>query len=269
VDRKAVTPRPNIAVSGPDRGGTAAWWFTRLAVWRAGGRAKRFCPSGAGGFDGIQGLVIGGGADVDPGLYAQAELGQIKAIVEEERRRSRSLLRMLFYPAMYLLRKILSLEMMFGGDRDRDAFEFELIRTATTRQIPVLGICRGAQLINVYMGGSLFQDLSAFYMETPQINTVLPRKVALLEAGSRLAAIMGRHRIWINALHRQAVDQLGQDIRIAAREPNGVIQAIEHHRHPFLIGVQWHPEYLPHKPLQQRLFQALIAAARRPIQQTS
>ncbi len=254
--------RPVIAVTGPDRGGTAAWWFTHLAVLRAGGRAKRFCPAGGMALEGVQGLVIGGGADVDPGLYGQVELDRIKTIVREEHRRSRAWLQFLFYPALYLLRKLLSLNIMIGGDKDRDTFEFTLIEQAVSAGIPILGICRGAQLLNVFFGGSLFQDLTAFYMETPQISTVLPHKTAVVEPGSRLAEILKARRVWINALHLQAVDMLGRDIRISAREPNQVIQAIEHIRHPFVIGVQWHPEYLPHKREHQRLFHALIAAAR-------
>ncbi len=257
-----MSARPAIAVTGPDRGGTAAWWFTCLAVRRAGGRAKRFKPASGKGLRGIQGLVIGGGADVDPGLYGQTESAAIKTIVQEEYRRSQPWLRLIFYPALYLLRKFFSLHTMTGGDKERDVFEFRLVEQAMAAGMPILGICRGAQLLNVFQGGSLMQDLSAFYMETPRVNTVLPQKLALVQPDSRLAGILDAHRILVNALHRQAVDRLGRDIRVAARDPNRVIQAIEHTRRPFVIGVQWHPEYLPHKREQQRLFLALIAAAR-------
>jgi putative glutamine amidotransferase len=149
----------------------------------------------------------------------------------------------------------------------RDALESALIDEADARGVPMLGICRGAQLINVRRGGTLYRDLADYYMESTQITTLLPYKPVAVVADSRLEEILGRSRMYVNSLHRHAVRETGEHIRIAACEDSGVVQAIEDPRRAFLIGVQWHPEYLPQRPEQRRLFAALVAAAREAAQQ--
>ena len=254
--------KPLIGVTGPDRGGLAAWWFTRLAVARAGGRAVRITPSRPCEVGEIDGLIIGGGADVDPALYGEEEKSTLREFQEQDRDFGRWLLSVLLFPLIYLLRRILStMTSRPGGDRDRDELETALLRSALQRGLPVLGICRGAQLLNVVCGGSLHQDLSDFYIETPQVHTVWPYKKISLQAGSRLARILGRTRCRVNSLHKQAVDDLASSLRVAARELNGVVQAIEHVDLDFAIGVQWHPEYLPQRLEQQHLFRELVRQA--------
>ena len=136
-----------------------------------------------------------------------------------------------------------------------------LLAEAVNHRLPVLGVCRGQQLINVFFGGTLHRDLSTFYVEDPEVRTILPRMVVLVEAGARLARCLGCGPERVNALHRHAIDRLGDGLRVAARDRNGIVQAIEHATLPLLLGVQWHPEYLPQIPAQRAIFQALVNEA--------
>lgn len=146
-------------------------------------------------------------------------------------------------------------------DPARDALEKELIHRALAAGLPLLGICRGAQLLNVVRGGTLHQDLHEFYEETPHITTLLPRKTVNIAPNSHLAAILQKTRSNINALHRQGINELGYGLRVVAAEENGIVQAVEDPDAPFLLGVQWHPEYLPHHRSQRQIFKALVTAA--------
>jgi len=251
-------PRPRIAVTGPDRGGLFAWLFTRHAIRRCGGHAIRVTPMRWDEDLAFDGLVIGGGADVDPDRY-----GAEPALPRPERNRSlgRWIAALILYPLLFFVRRLFSSKHAGGLDRDRDELEHRLLDTATREDIPVLGICRGAQLMNVYLDGSLHQDISNFYSESPQTWTILPRKTVQIAADTRLREILATERCQVNALHNQSIDRTGRDLRVSAREDNGVIQAIEGTGDRFFIGVQWHPEYLPHDRRQQRLFAALVAVA--------
>ncbi len=260
--------RPIIGITGPDHGGLAAWFATAAAVWWAGGRPRRVTPKRAFPDHELDGLIIGGGADVSPDLYGEpAQEAPQEAVTRSSRHWTRRLATALLFPIFYLLRRMLSLGRMFSsgyditGDTDRDALESRLIKQADEKKLPMLGICRGAQLINVQRGGRLHQDLKDFYVETPQLTTVLPYKSINVESDSRLANVLGRTRCRVNSLHRQAISETGEGIQIVAREETGVVQAIEDSQRPFLIGVQWHPEYLPQRPEQRRIFRTLVKNA--------
>lgn len=175
----------------------------------------------------LDGLVLQGGADVSPSTYGEAPLAP-----------------------------------QWAGDRLRDVYEMELVHEFIEAGKPVLGICRGAQLLNIHGGGTLHQDLSGFYTERPNRWTVFPRKRIVVQPQSRLRVTLGCGRCEVNSLHRQAVDALGEGLAIVACDERGVVQGIEHSSRRFWIGVQWHPEYLPQVPEQRRLFAALVAAAR-------
>ncbi len=254
--------RPLIGVTGPDKGGEAAWVFTKLAVRRAGGRARRITPKRPLGTATLDGLIIGGGADVDPELYGEERQEILPALREESRKSLSTRIRNLVtFPVVLLARRLFSATTLVRKDEARDRLENDLIAGAMARHIPILGICRGAQLLNVYFGGSLHQDLVDFYTETPQIRTVLPKKKVLIAKGSHLSTILGTDACYVNAMHRQAVKKLGEEIAAVAREPNQVVQAIEHAKSPFVLGLQWHPEYMPQEEIQRRIFRALIAEA--------
>ncbi len=133
-----------------------------------------------------------------------------------------------------------------------DAFELELARAALEREIPLLGICRGAQALNVACGGTLHQHLPGHRQSEPGCTTtheveVLPR--------TRLAALIGSGPIAVNSCHHQAVDRLGRGLRVVARAADGTVEAIE--GPGFALGVQWHAETLA----DGRLNEALVSAS--------
>jgi len=158
---------------------------------------------------------------------------------------------------------------LYGGDLiasavldpARDELEKCLVEEAMVQGKPVLGICRGAQMINVALGGDLHQDAYDHY-NAHKHTTLLPKKDVRVEPGSRLGALAGLAPMRVNALHSQAVDRLGDGLRVAARDGSGVVQAVERVEEPFALGVQWHPEYLTYAHRQRALFRALVAAAR-------
>ncbi len=128
----------------------------------------------------------------------------------------------------------------------RDRMEFHALGCALRRQIPVLAICRGMQLLNVALGGSLYQDLPSqrpgeivHEQEAPVGHRWHPATVA---SGSRLEKIFGSDELMINSFHHQAVKQLGAGLRALAWAEDGVIEALESVEHPWVFGVQWHPE---------------------------
>ncbi|MCK8516230.1 gamma-glutamyl-gamma-aminobutyrate hydrolase family protein [Methylonatrum kenyense] len=254
--------RPCIGVTGPDRGGQAAWLFTALAVYLAGGRPRRIRPRHRQRMPGLDGLIIGGGADVDPALYGET---RVVPPLRELRRRSGSLsgflLSLLLFPLIWIARRLSGLRGRHGGDRDRDALETELLQQALAEGKPVLGICRGAQLLNVVNGGTLYQELSDYYDEAPNLDTIWPLKTVDLVSDSRLAMVLGRTRCPVNSLHRQAIRDPGNKLVVVARDRQNVTQAIELEAETWVIGVQWHPEYLPQRREQRRLFRALVTAA--------
>ncbi len=250
--------RLTIGVTGPDRGGLIAWLMTALAIRRSGARAIRITPSRTVDPHRLDAVVIGGGTDVDPFHYGQ----QPEPDDEEPGQRSS--------PVDWLVGLVLGLfRVLFASysvqdyDPDRDELEKKIIRHALYHQVPVLGICRGAQLINVVLGGSLYQKIGHFYTEeTSNVRSILPRKTINLTPQSRLHRILQRGSCRVNALHNQSINQLGEDLMVSAVEPSGVVQSIEKRDHSFCLGVQWHPEYMPQSKTQQRLFRALAGSAR-------
>ena len=256
--------RPIIGVTGPDAGGGAAWWFTRFAVWLAGGHAVRITPARPRRIDGLDGLIVGGGADVDPQLYGQADAPPVVPPREPDEPFLLHLLEWIVSPVIFFARKFAArLAPHSGRDARRDELEMHLLDEAVRRGLPVLGICRGEQLLNVYFGGSLHRDLDGFHVEDPEVRTILPRKRVVLSAGTNLGRVIRDRAPRVNALHKHAINALGKGVRVAARDRNGIVQAIEHEQLPFVVGVQWHPEYLPQLPGQRALFVALANEAKR------
>jgi putative glutamine amidotransferase len=217
--------RPVIGVTVSARSGWRIFPLMALNVWLAGGRAIRWQRANAVDVQAVHGIIIGGGDDIAPALYG----GEL---VTEARL-----------------------------DHGRDAMEKSIVEQAFAAGTPLLGICRGSQMLNVALGGTLDQNAYTTY-RSPKFKTILPRKRVQVCPESRLSMIAGLSEMKVNALHSQSVDRLGRGLRVAARDEGGMIQAVERIRDPFALGVQWHPEHLFYAHRQRALFRALVAAAR-------
>ncbi len=157
---------------------------------------------------------------------------------------------------------------VYDIDSARDALEIGLVRLAAERSKPFLGICRGIQVMNVALGGTLFTDIGDqlegalrhdYYPNIPR--DTLAHSVAVI-AGTRLAKILGgRETLAVNSLHHQGIQEVAAGLRIAARAPDQLVEAVELPGHPFGLGVQWHPEWLQEHAPHRALFRALIRAA--------
>lgn len=247
--------RPLVGVSGPNHGGLTAWLMTALAIYRAGGRPRRITASRPFDETLLDAVIIGGGTDVDPLHYGEDPL-------EQEETNQYSLLDWLVSLMLFLPRILLARHSQSDYDLDRDQLEQQLIRHALYQRKPLLGICRGAQILNVTLGGSLHQSIEHYYSEnTGNIRSVLPRKTVTMKTGSRLADILDCNECRVNALHEQSIKDLGGSVSVCASEPSGVVQAIEKCDEEFVIGVQWHPEYMPQSSRQQGLFRRLVTCA--------
>ncbi|MBW8880582.1 MAG: ATP-grasp domain-containing protein [Asticcacaulis sp.] len=229
--RKETKPRhrPNIGITKPDRGDLLNWWAMKMAVWLAGGRPVKVTAGAPHNPRTIDGLVFGGGSDVYPDRYD----GDLK-------------------PG-------------YRYDLARGDMEMSWAASARQHDLPVLGVCRGAQMLNVFAGGTLHADLSDFERPISAGGLIEPlflRKPIHVMSGSRLFAIFARRQIRVNAIHRQAISRVGAGLRVVAREPNGIVQAIEDASRRFWIGVQFHPELMIYRKPFRDLFRALVAAAR-------
>ena len=179
-----LSRKPMIGVTGPDKGGFPAWACTALAIRRAGGHPVRLTPAGYRDdpeLPPINGLVLGGGADVDPVRYGQELQRCFEEEVEDESSWQRRILSMTLAPILFLWRSIFSLTAS-GIDKERDEFEQTCLNKALRENLPILGICRGAQFLNIHFGGTLVGDLESFYVEVGIVSRVLPIKKVHLQS---------------------------------------------------------------------------------------
>ncbi len=193
-------------------------------------------PPGSGANGDFDGVVLGGGCDVDPSRYGEAP------------------------------RPDANLEL----DADRDRTDFELFERARRAGTPTLAICRGLQVVNVALGGSLVQDLpsqrpEAIGHETDQSrrkNRTQLDHVVRVEAGTRLSGIAGAGELPVNSRHHQAIDRTAPGLTVSAVAPDGVIEAVET-AEPWMLAVQWHPENLARADAaSRRLFEDFARAVR-------
>jgi putative glutamine amidotransferase len=150
----------------------------------------------------------------------------------------------------------------------RDDLEIDLTRWALDGGVPLLAICRGLQVLNVALGGTLYQDIPSDPGSPLAHSQAEPRPQAThsvkVTEGSRLATILGRLDLDVNSFHHQAIKNPGSGLRVVAAAPDGIIEGAEVSDHPFAVGVQWHPEEMTEHDVSARgLFVALIDAARR------
>jgi putative glutamine amidotransferase len=152
-------------------------------------------------------------------------------------------------------------------DEDRDRVEIALVRQAMQRGTPFLGICRGLQVINVALGGSLYEDLLDQYPNSLKHDS-FPEKArdylahsVSIDENSQLAEILGTQEVQVNSLHHQGIRKAAPDLRSTAHAPDGVIEAVEAPEHPFGLAVQWHPEWLQAHLVMRSLFERFVQAA--------
>jgi len=205
------------------------------AVRRAGGVPLLIAPGESrveAILDVIDALVLSGGGDIDPSRY-------------DGKRHDTN----------------------YSIDQERDTLELELARRVIDSSIPTLGICRGAQILNVVQGGKLIEHIPD-EVGVKVLHRAPPREPVThgvkLKTGSRLAKILGRDQFDATSWHHQALRGAAAGFDAVAHAPDGTIEAIEMPSHPWLIAVQWHPELsAASDPLQQKLFDALVEAARK------
>lgn len=181
----------------------------------------------------LDGLLLSGGGDMDPSLYPAKDPHQCSDVLP-----------------------------------DRDHLELALLKLATRLDLPVLGICRGMQVINVSRGGTLYTDIPSQFATPLQHSTPeekgrdsLVHEVTI-EPDSRLYNFLGESNLMVNSFHHQAALEIGQNLHVVAHASDGLVEAVEDPSLRFFCGVQWHPECLQAvAPVHRDLFRAFIEAA--------
>ncbi len=222
----AQSNRPVIGVT-TSAGFTPLWPFLALSVRVCGGRPVRITPrSRRVDLDALDGLIVGGGDDIGAELYGGKPMLNARV------------------------------------DPERDELELSLLSRFWDGAAPILGICRGAQLMNVFRGGSLHDDIHKVFVEAPKMRTILPKKRVTFVSDSALAEITGVNALVVNSLHHQSVDRLGEGLSVSAWDEVGIVQGVEATGPRFRIGVQWHPEYLIYRQPHRALFSRLVGEAK-------
>ena len=244
--------RPRITVTAGSNPGTANHAWLRFDYLHAISKAHGLPSIIAPGFtnpldeaeqlageilDNCDGLLLSGGTDVDPKIFGEVPhtaLGRV--------------------------------------DGPRDPFEITLAREAVRRDMPVLGICRGLQVLNVALGGTLIQDIpsdvaGALVHETGDDRLVIGHDVAI-ESDSRLAQLLSATRVGVNSFHHQAAKRLGEGLYVSATSPaDGIVEGIEMPERKFVVAVQWHPEnFWKTSDAFDGLFSGFVEAARQAAQ---
>ncbi len=180
----------------------------------------------------VEGMILAGGGDIHPACYGGPD-----------------------HPTLYMM------------DAARDRMELELAKQALQRRIPLLAICRGAQLLNVALGGTLHAHIPDVFGQSVQ-HRLPPREptehAIRLDTESRLAKMLGVQETSCASWHHQALHRVATPLRVVAHAPDGVMEGYELNDHPWCFGVQWHPELTAARdPVQQRLFDTLVHQASR------
>lgn len=156
---------------------------------------------------------------------------------------------------------------VYGVDLERDAIELALVEQVIALGMPFLGICRGFQVVNVALGGTLYTHISdqlngaLDHSHNPALPTDHPAHTVALKPGSRLAEIYGAETVTVNTLHHQGAETIAPSLETIGTAPDGLAEAVVLPEHPFGIAVQWHPEWMPEDAVQQKLFAAFHEAA--------
>ena len=206
----------------------------RAALLQTGATVRELTPADPipNALDDCDGLLLTGGVDIEPSLYGEAR-----------------------HPTVEI-------------DSARDDYELALAREALARDLPVLAICRGAQVLNVAAGGTLVQDIpsalpATLGHEVSNPKTAIAHEIAIT-SGTCLARLLpGRTQVSVNSRHHQSVKDVGRGFVVSAVAPDGVVEAIEKPGAEFCLGVQWHPENFWRSGEFRELFEGLAEAAAR------
>ena len=221
---KPEHPGLTIGISGPKRR-TLAHRLLSFALRLQGARTHTIRPGSKIDVALLDGVVLSGGTHVHPMRY-----GEQPAVT-----------------ANY--------------DPRRDDTDFHLLSDAEALGLPVLGVCRGAQLINIFRGGSLCQNVTPLRKHTRHRPLLLPLQTVRLVQGSRLIEVMKEPVVGANRIHSQSIRKLGRHLRVVAMDKDHFVQAIENTTGQWLMGLQWHPEYLLYHGGHRRIFRHFIQAA--------
>ncbi len=225
----------DIGAAAPGKHDRAFAYTTYIDSLRRAGAIPVIVPpqpeNAADVMENLDGIVLAGGGDCDPVLYGEEPHPSVEPM-----------------------------------DPRRQENDLTLARMARERGIPTLGICLGVQVMNIAAGGKIIQDIDS------QIATDIrhasesgnrARHEVTVEQGTRLASILGARTYNVNSSHHQAIRSAGEGLCVTAQAPDGVIEGLEDPRHPFYVGVQWHPEDMPGEESATTIFRAFVEAARR------
>ncbi|GAA5131500.1 gamma-glutamyl-gamma-aminobutyrate hydrolase family protein [Thalassotalea piscium] len=245
--------KPRIAITGPNNSGVTAWLFTALNIRLAGGCPVRVTPNSFDGMFDYDGVIIGGGSDIHPEHYIKEDAPKVK------RSFWLKLKECLMYP-MELINKVGSSHY----DKERDEMEIQFIHYALDNNLPLLGICRGHQLLNAELGGSMYESTLPLLAKEARIRSPFPRKKVLYTTNdSLISKIAGDDPLKVNAIHSQAIAKPAQTLEVTAKEVAGINQVVEAKNSDKVLGVQWHPEYLFYMKAHRKIFNWLIKEARK------
>lgn len=216
-----------IGITLPDKGNVFARFFIKFNLFLQGAKGISLRPSQKNiEFNKLDGIIISGGNDIDPLLYGGNPEAHNTPL-----------------------------------DKNRDAFELEIIDKAYKKRLPILGICRGTQLINIYFNGDIYPtilDLDEYIIHK---NSIFPIKAVFIKRGSKLFTILKKDTVIANSIHNQTIKTVGDTLNVSAKHEK-IIEAIEKKDYPFLIGVQWHPEYLFYLKNHRNIFKNFILSCK-------
>lgn len=177
----------------------------------------------------VDGIILIGGSDVSPHLYNEG-------------------------PSKYLAQV----------NPLRDKIEINILKESIKKKIPILAICRGMQLLNIYKGGTLhqdiYEDLNSVYSHSDRDNNgvIYYHDIDIFDNESHLKKAMKTDRLLVNSFHHQAIKELGMDLKVVAKSADGIIEAVEHTKEPMIMGVQFHPEFPQHNEKFYKVFSYFI-----------
>ena len=222
--------RPTIGVTHSSKKHRIMYYAIKFALVISGAKVKSITASSPAFDEEIDGLLLSGGIDIHPMFY--------NATPKEN------------YPY----------------EIDRDKMELAWMKIAEDNMIPILGICRGAQLINVFRCGTLHAEVAKSYEKAHYPSSLLARifyrkRMHINNLDSLIHRIMGDDKIKVNSIHTQSIDLLGNNLKITASESNQVVQVIEDPTNPFILGLQFHPEFIIYSKYHRCIFISFIRAA--------